>query len=197
MRFGQAIISGYRNFAVFSGRATVPEYWYLSRFIRVVNFVLVTAIVFYVFTVTSNWMDNMGAISKGEVAEVTHPPLLEGSIWLLAAIPFLVQFPLFACGVRRLHDTGRAGWNLFLPAAVGLTILTTLYILFVPREVPPFQAFLLLFTPIWFFEPRLLLGLAAFVAVMLFFQRNLHRKLREPSQPSLNPYGPPPSEVTP
>ena len=197
MRFGEAILSGYRNFAVFSGRATVPEYWHLARFSQVASFILVAAILFYVFTATSHWMDRMDAVSKGEATAVTFPPLLNGSIWLLAAIPVAIQFPLLACGFRRLHDTGRSGWHYLLPLIIALTILAALYLLFVPPEIPPFQAFLVLFTPIWIFEPRMLLGLAVFVALMLFLRNNLYRKLREPSHPGANRFGPNPNEVQP
>jgi uncharacterized membrane protein YhaH (DUF805 family) len=139
----------------------------------------------------------MASLSEGQAIAVTQPPLLNGSIWLLAAIPLVVSIPLAACAVRRLHDTGRSGWHYLVPSAVALTLLTTAYLLIVPRDIPPFQAFLLLFTPIWFFEPRLLLGVAAFVAVMAMIRHNLHRKLRDPSQPGPNRYGPNPNEVSP
>ena len=77
-----------KKYAVFSGRATRAEYWYfvLFNFIAAVAIVLVGNIIFgYPLTMVLSW------------------------IYALA-----VFIPGLAVAVRRLHDTGRSGWWIFI-----------------------------------------------------------------------------------
>ncbi len=195
MRFGQAVISGYRNFANLSGRAGVDEYWYLARFTQVATYLLVVAIVFVVVRAQSEWMRSMAELSNGGSA-AAQPP----SFAFIGAIVFgtalALSVPRWTCGVRRLHDTGRPGWHYTVPAIVALSVLAAAYAVFAPAGANPFQVFVVLFTPIWIYEPQLALGLVAFAVLVIWMRKGLNRKLHEPSQPGPNRYGPPPSEVT-
>ncbi len=80
-----ALSLAFRNFAVFSGRASRSEYW---------SFVGATYIVFLVLYLLGT------RIGLFFILEV---------IFALAVI-----VPEISIGVRRLHDTGRSGWFVFL-----------------------------------------------------------------------------------
>jgi uncharacterized membrane protein YhaH (DUF805 family) len=74
-----------RKYAVFNGRARRKEYW---------NFILIN----FIITVILGTID-----------------FLTGSVILLESIyTLVVLIPSLAVTVRRLHDTNRSGWWLFI-----------------------------------------------------------------------------------
>jgi uncharacterized membrane protein YhaH (DUF805 family) len=77
-------IAALRKYADFGGRARRSEYWYF----HLVNFII------------SAVLSGVGYIA--DFAEV-------GSIY-----SFAVLVPSIAVSVRRLHDIGKSGWNVFL-----------------------------------------------------------------------------------
>jgi uncharacterized membrane protein YhaH (DUF805 family) len=90
-----------RKYAVFSGRARRKEYWMFVLFNVLIAFVL-------------GLVEGMTGIA----------PESEESV--LVMLYFLaVLLPGLAVGVRRLHDTGRSGWNmlLFLIPIIGEFVL--------------------------------------------------------------------------
>ena len=98
MNFPQAIASGFRNFATFSGRASRSEYWYW------VLFTLIGGIATLI-------------LDHAAFSDSDYSPL--NSIFNL--ICFL---PSLAVGVRRLHDIGRTGWWwLIALTVIGLIVL--------------------------------------------------------------------------
>ncbi len=88
MSFQEAIKAVLGNYAKFDGRARRSEYWY---------FVLFYAVVVIVLQV-------LGALTDPMVGS-----LLVG-LFVLAVI-----IPMFAVGVRRMHDTDHSGWWLIVP----------------------------------------------------------------------------------
>ena len=82
----RAILSGFRNYANFEGRACRSEYWWFFGF-----FVLLLLLIF--------------------VASIAWTPALL-SVWV-AYMVFMAP-PLFAVTVRRLHDVDRSGRLAFL-----------------------------------------------------------------------------------
>jgi uncharacterized membrane protein YhaH (DUF805 family) len=88
MTFGEAISSGFSNYANFSGRSPRSTYWWWVLFVVIVEFL--AAIVDYALF--------------GADMQVLYP---------LAALGLLV--PSVAVAVRRLHDTARSGWFILLP----------------------------------------------------------------------------------
>ncbi len=101
MSFGEAVASGFANYANFSGRASRPEFWFWVLFA-------------------------IGGALAANLADaaifVYHPGLSPlNSIFTLIAL-----VPTFALTARRLHDVDRSGWWLFL-AATGIGILLLLY----------------------------------------------------------------------
>lgn len=79
-----------KKYAVFSGRARRKEYWYFALFNIIISFVLA-------------FIDNLAGIA----VEAGYGVL--GGIYSLA-----VLLPSIGVSIRRLHDTGRSGWWLFI-----------------------------------------------------------------------------------
>jgi len=82
-----------KKYVVFSGRATRSEYWYFVLFNMIIMIVL-SIIDMFIGTYSSTSNFNMGILS---------------GLYSLA-----VLLPSLAVAIRRLHDTGRTGWWLFI-----------------------------------------------------------------------------------
>lgn len=90
MNFPDAVISCFTKYVTFTGRAPRSEYWFWILFTIAASFVL-------------GLVDGamMGAaVSKGG---------LLGTLFSLATL-----LPGISVGVRRMHDTDRSGWWLFI-----------------------------------------------------------------------------------
>ncbi len=98
MNFQQAIVSGFRNYVTFSGRAARSEFWYWVLFVLLVN-------------AAANIID-MAMLSSGGVG-------------IMGALVGLALFlPGLAVGIRRLHDLDRTGWWLLIAfTGVGIILL--------------------------------------------------------------------------
>jgi uncharacterized membrane protein YhaH (DUF805 family) len=98
MNFGEAIKSGFGNYATFRGRAPRSEYWYWTLFS-----VLVT----------------LGAsILDGGLFPYSASGVLESLTTLVLFLPSL------AVAVRRLHDLDRTGWWILIGfTVIGLIVL--------------------------------------------------------------------------
>ncbi len=79
-----------KKYVVFSGRARRKEYWYFFLFNTIIGFVL-------------SFIEGLTSIAAG-----TDYSVLAG-IYSLA-----VLLPSIGVSIRRLHDTGRSGWWLFI-----------------------------------------------------------------------------------
>ena len=98
MNFGQAITSGFRNYATFSGRAARSEYFYWALFEVLVS--VVAAIL--------------------DIAIFPDSPF--GPLYTISGI--VLFLPGLAVAVRRLHDIDRTGWWLLLVlTAIGALLL--------------------------------------------------------------------------
>jgi uncharacterized membrane protein YhaH (DUF805 family) len=82
---GNAISACFKKYATFSGRASRSEYWF-----------------FYLFYIIAFIV---GMIVAGAVGSSSVQYLFILPLWL----------PLFAAGIRRIHDTGRSGWFILVP----------------------------------------------------------------------------------
>jgi uncharacterized membrane protein YhaH (DUF805 family) len=89
MGFSEAIRSGFRKYADFSGRASRREYWWWALFAFLVWLVaLVLDVIFF-----PGWIRS------------------DAYIGLLSGIAGIALFlPNWAVAVRRLHDTDHSGW---------------------------------------------------------------------------------------
>ncbi len=84
MSFGDAVRTVLTKYAVFSGRARRSEYWWFTLF---------SVIVSIIFSIIDRAIGN---------------PILG----LLVSLALLL--PSLGVSVRRLHDTGRSGWWIFI-----------------------------------------------------------------------------------
>jgi uncharacterized membrane protein YhaH (DUF805 family) len=80
MSFGDAVKTCFSKYAVFSGRANRPEYWWFF-----LSYVIIYSIAFAI----------------AAAIDVLALAYLVGLAYFI---------PLLAAAVRRLHDTGRSGW---------------------------------------------------------------------------------------
>jgi uncharacterized membrane protein YhaH (DUF805 family) len=80
MSFGEAIASGFSNYANFSGRAARSEFWYWFLFVLILSII-------------GNVID----------AIISLP-----AVGVIISLGLLI--PNIAVGVRRLHDIDRTGW---------------------------------------------------------------------------------------
>lgn len=85
-----------KKYATFNGRARRTEYWMFYLF----NFVI--AFILGIIDGVLNAVLNSNSSSAGQLG-------LLGGLYSLA-----VLIPGIAVGVRRLHDTGRSGWWMFI-----------------------------------------------------------------------------------
>jgi uncharacterized membrane protein YhaH (DUF805 family) len=98
MNFGDAIRSGFNNYANFSGRALRSEYWWWVVFA-------------WIASAAASIIDN----SLGwRVYETTVNGMQQGSGPIAALVGLALLIPGLSVGVRRLHDTDRSGWWLLL-----------------------------------------------------------------------------------
>ncbi len=100
MGFGEAIKSGFSNYVNFSDRAARSEYWYWVLFVIIAE--IVTSIIDY------------GVIGYNVTT---------------ALFGLAVILPGIAVSIRRLHDTDRSGWWVFLACIplIGAIILIIWY----------------------------------------------------------------------
>ncbi|MDP5076762.1 MAG: DUF805 domain-containing protein [Nonlabens sp.] len=94
MTMMEAVKAVFNKYADFSGRARRSEYWYWQLF----HFIVV--IILYVPMI-------IGIATENEVFSIPFSILI--LLYVLATM-----IPSLAVIVRRLHDTGRSGWNYFI-----------------------------------------------------------------------------------
>jgi|SRR5262245_11284877 len=87
MTFGEAVVSGLRNYINFSGRASRSEFWFFCLFSILTSLVGAIADLFLYSASASEGL--------GPIQLITNLALL---------------LPGLAMGVRRLHDVDRTGW---------------------------------------------------------------------------------------
>ncbi|WP_045119031.1 DUF805 domain-containing protein [Haliangium ochraceum] len=105
-----------QHFADFNGRARRMEYWMFGLF---------NAIVLLVLSLVST-----GLMTATEVAAFSFVPVL----YALA-----VLIPSLALTVRRLHDTGKSGWFVFITMVPFIGSLAFLYFMVIDSTPGPNQ----------------------------------------------------------
>jgi len=89
-----------KKYAVFNGRARRQEYW---------MFFLINLIIALAFGVLSAIVSGIEANSNSGSTTLTTAVSCLSSLYSLALL-----LPGLGVGIRRLHDTGRSGWWLFI-----------------------------------------------------------------------------------
>ncbi len=183
-----------KNYKEFSGRAVRSEFWkfILFQFLAMIGLTVVNSIL---FGPTENLVVMVTTGSDGIPVQSVRHHLQYNSGWLGTIYGFAMLMPTLSVTWRRMHDTGKPGWQIIIPMSVALLIsLLVFYFSFVsipidqsivphgietPSSVRmPTNPGLALFA--W------AIGMAS-IALTIFW---LTRK----SQPGPNKYGPNPNE---
>ncbi len=96
--YRQAIVTCFKKYAVFSGRARRSEFWYFQLFC------FIAMLVFTYWGTKSELMDTLGIIFF-----------------------FATLLPILAVTVRRLHDLGRSGWLILVTLIPFIGVLVVLF----------------------------------------------------------------------
>lgn len=104
---GEAVRVCFRNYGVFRGRAARSEFWWfqLALFLMAIAFFVLFAVfaVGVAGTASSRGFDPAGAVAGGALFVILALLLSLGTI-----------VPSLAVTVRRLHDSGRSGWWMWI-----------------------------------------------------------------------------------
>lgn len=115
--FQGAITSGFRNYAVFRGRASRSEYWYWTLFLMPAG-------------------ATIGGIAAVFIGVSFEPALNDGSVFdglvVLLILPFVL--PSLAVSVRRLHDVGMSGWFILVTVIPWLGSLAAIVFGLIPGQ---------------------------------------------------------------
>lgn len=134
MNFGQAIKSGFKNYAVFEGRATRAEYWWWWLF----TFLVMT--VLWIFFLIVGGIDFVNMIILSTQFGYTVDPTLLVVSGFAGAILWLAHWGLFIPSlsilVRRLRDTGRKAWYLLLVLVPLFGSIAIIVMLLQPTKEP-------------------------------------------------------------
>ncbi|WP_314454745.1 DUF805 domain-containing protein [uncultured Microbacterium sp.] len=117
---GAAVRRFFAKYATFSGRASRSEYWW---------WVLVGAVVGTVLNALPTLTDGIRIEADGS-ATITGPlGVILGLVWLVWAVGTFL--PTLAVLVRRLHDTDRSGFWVFigLVPLIGILVLVVFTVL--------------------------------------------------------------------
>ena len=123
MGFGEAILTCYRKYADFTGRARRSEYWFFALFEG-------AAAALFVFAYMQIRFGPMADMRLGDPDY--HPPQFDPTSLLVlsaAALVFLAAnlLPSLAVSVRRLHDLDFSGWWLLLFFVLGILPLIGIF----------------------------------------------------------------------
>lgn len=111
--FGQAVSLFFKNYAVFNGRASRSEFWWVYLFLVLVNIVI----------------NGITRLTSGDNGTSAIGLAISG-VWSLA-----ILVPGLALAWRRLHDTGRSGGWVFINLIP--LIGTIIYIVFTAGASKP------------------------------------------------------------
>lgn len=158
MTFAQSVRSALSKYATFAGRARRSEFWW-----------------FYLFTVLVSVVTSIIDLALSTVVYEV------GIVGTLAGLALLL--PSLAVTARRLHDTGRSGWWILLPA-VPLVATVVLAVLTLSATAVTDGAEAATLAMLMFVG--LLIAVAASIVLIVFLCLD--------SNPGPNAYGPPPKQ---
>ncbi|WP_369373720.1 DUF805 domain-containing protein [Promicromonospora sp. Populi] len=112
MSFIESIRTVLSKYAVFNGRARRSEYWWYALAVTILQTIL------YVLLIVPGLSAYSAALSEAMVTQTTTPPAMPGSLLtgytVLSLISLALLLPGLGVTVRRLHDTDRSGFWVFL-----------------------------------------------------------------------------------
>jgi uncharacterized membrane protein YhaH (DUF805 family) len=104
--FGAAVKRWFAKYATFDGRASRGEYWWVALFNGLLGVVLYAVLGIILATTMSS------SSSAGSAPQLGAGYYAVSGVYGLYSLATLV--PSISVAVRRLHDTGRSGWNYLL-----------------------------------------------------------------------------------
>jgi uncharacterized membrane protein YhaH (DUF805 family) len=116
----QWYLAAFRKYAVFSGRARRTEYWTFT----VINVAIAFALSFIGTMLGIGGVAVTGDATGAILGAITGLLLPIG--WLLVTL-----LPSIAVGVRRLHDTNRSGWWLWIGLVPGIGAVVLLVLMLI------------------------------------------------------------------
>jgi uncharacterized membrane protein YhaH (DUF805 family) len=131
----KAIASCYLNMFTFSGRARRAEYWWFALFLFLVGLGLQGWLVVRMMN-DASFMAMIGTEGGAELWFRQNPDMLRTLGFVMLGYVLFAWLPQLAVTVRRLHDTDRSGWYIFMPLVIyllsvgiafAITILTAGY----------------------------------------------------------------------
>lgn len=99
MTFAQAIVTCYKNYFRFKGRAARSEFWWFVLFVVLATFAL---------RIVDYWIFGINPHTGLPVRSFSN---------IFGTLSFL---PMLAVGWRRMHDVGKPGWFILAPALLTL-----------------------------------------------------------------------------
>ncbi len=114
-----AVISCYANILNFSGRARRAEYWWFFLFL------VLAGIAVQVGFLSVLWRDPAFVSALQDPVRLNawmkqSEEMLTYSLYAGVAYIVLAWLPQLSVTIRRLHDTNRSGWFIFMPLAVAV-----------------------------------------------------------------------------
>lgn len=104
MGFGQAVSSGFRNYATFSGRARRSEFWWWVLFTAIVS------VVAQVLDLVLGLRIGGSSATVDAVNNSTFSFSFSSFGWITLVASLVLLLPSLAMQVRRLHDADHTGW---------------------------------------------------------------------------------------
>jgi uncharacterized membrane protein YhaH (DUF805 family) len=107
MNFKNSVVSGFKGYFDFSGRASRSEYWFWTLFVVIGTMltIILDETLFPAYHLT--------------------PDEASGPIYVTFAL--LTFFPSFAVYVRRIHDVNRSGWWILISVTIIGILFPLLY----------------------------------------------------------------------
>lgn len=110
----KAVASCYMNMLNFSGRARRAEYWWFALFLFLAGLALQVALALRMMG-DASFLAAMGSPDIAQTWFKQNPDVLYLAGYGFAGYVVLAWLPQLAVTVRRLHDTNRSGWFIFMP----------------------------------------------------------------------------------
>lgn len=117
----KAVAFGYTRMFNFSGRARRAEYWWFFVW-QVLIGIAGSAAVGWQAALRAQADPAFAAMMRNPDAIEAYMISMLGTYALPLAVGYLLLFviPNLSLTIRRLHDTNRSGWNIFMPTLVGI-----------------------------------------------------------------------------
>jgi len=112
MSFIESIKTVLSKYAVFNGRARRSEYWWYTLAVTIVSTILYVALILPGFTTYTT--ATMDAAMAGSATAPTMPGSLVAGYAVVSLVNLALLLPSLGVTIRRLHDTDRSGFWIFL-----------------------------------------------------------------------------------